>query len=113
MSNTAQIPSLGNTVNEILNSIFSIETGGFDLVFYVLDDKMIEFRLSSDPNKPYLETIWQGNIPLEGKRVSDDTFAFWLSKGVVGIYLQSKGKNPSYKKEIHRARGTKIPFGWD
>lgn len=107
MSNkpNSNIPSLGNTSDEILKSALNYNCAGFILKFKIVGEGEWHFN----PNSNTFERIvWRGNIPLIDK-IESGNFDEWLvgqvRKGFVGIFVESTGRNPHYSKELHRARG--------
>ncbi len=99
------IPILANNATAVLETALKYKTAGFSLVFKIVGGE--EYQLAADG---YLEQIiWRGNLPLTGERINPDRIIPEISKGFVTISFQSPGRNPHYYKELHRARGVRIP----
>lgn len=102
------IPILAETATEVFHAALDYPTAGYSLVFYVVGEG--EWRVNQDK---FEKLKWIGNIPLT-ERVEGHSFYNWMigqiKHGFVGIFVQSSGKNPHYKKELHRARGIQIPL---
>lgn len=99
------IPSLGQSSDEIIKNALNYNTGGFLLKFHVVGEG--EWNFDSLLGK-YIKLGWRGNIPFS-ERVENGLFDEWLAgqvkKGFVSIFVQAPGRNPWFKKEIHRATG--------
>lgn len=102
------IPSLGSTASEVLAAALNYNTAGYILKFKTVFDGVWHF--DSLLGK-FVKIKWSGRVPLT-ERIESDSFDSWLlariSKGEVGIYVESHGYAPRYSKEIHRATGREI-----
>ena len=106
MNKSINIPSLGNSAQEVLKSALNFNCAGYLLKFSIVGDG--DWQYNRLTNK-FEKTKLIGSIPVIDN-VEDDNFDEWLlyniSKGYVTVYLQ--GSN--YYKELHRARGVGIPL---
>jgi hypothetical protein len=103
------IPSLGDTANEVFNKALGYETAGFLLMFNVVSEGVWSFYKSTGS---FRKVVWIGNIPTSSEvgPYFDSWMVNQISKGFVTITVQSPGKNPHFYSEIHRARGVAIPI---
>ena len=104
------IPILAETAEEVLSAALNYDCAGYSLIFDIIGEGQWQFNFG---NNRFEKIIWHGNVPLVEKTQfsSFDSYIIGqISKGYVTIKVQSTGKNPSYIKEIHRARGVSIPL---
>ncbi len=103
----ANIPSLGQTSEEVIKNALNYNTAGFLLKFTIVGEGCFIFNQIT--NK-YEALLWHGNIPLklEQKSSFDSYLAAQVKKGFVSIFVDAPGRKPWYSKEIHRATGSPL-----
>lgn len=104
-----EIPSLGQTAQEVLKNALNINTAGYLLKFKVIFEGDWQFNAQTGK---FERTQWQGNIPTcsEETGAFDDWLLCQISKGYVGIFVESTGRKPFYSKEYHRSTARVIPM---
>ena len=97
------IPSLGQTVQEIIDAVLKLDKQGVRVFFHEIGDKEIFIG----KNCKLYEQEYAGNTPLVGEKIEWNHVMNRLASGCMGVYLRYNSKTVP-DKELHRARGVEI-----